>query len=397
MLKSFAVLLGGAFLPATLLASPPARPDITVMTQNQYLGADLTPIVAAESPLEYNLAVLDALSAVAANNAPERVQALADTILEQNAHLVGLQEMFRFDCVESGTMPDACSLFTAATNDHLQLTLDVVGDDYYLAGVVNNLTIPDAEFGLPGLPVFLDADLIPDVFIQVLDRDVILARSDVPTTVAALPCLSAKASEDGCNYSTIAEADALGETISIQRGFVAVDAEVNGQHYRFVNTHLEVQFPAPEQDAPLIQAAQATELIATMTLFPPPAGANLIIVGDINSDPLHPVFQTSFGEMAYPPYKQLQMGLSVWGDPLSASYTDIWSLRPGKPPGHTCCEAADLSNNLSNHDERIDVIFNLQPPVRVKANVLNNDSEDKTTSGLWPSDHASVVGKLFYW
>ena len=397
MLKSFAVLLGGAFLPATLLASPPARPDITVMTQNQYLGADLTPIVAAESPLEYNLAVLDALSAVAANNAPERVQALADTILEQNAHLVGLQEMFRFDCVESGTMPDACSLFTAATNDHLQLTLDVVGDDYYLAGVVNNLTIPDAEFGLPGLPVFLDADLIPDVFIQVLDRDVILARSDVPTTVAALPCLSAKASEDGCNYSTIAEADALGETISIQRGYVAVDAEVNGQDYRFVNTHLEVQFPAPEQDAPLIQAAQATELIATMTLFPPPAGANLIIVGDINSDPLHPVFQTSFGEMAYPPYKQLQMGLNIWGDPLSAPYTDIWPLRPGKPPGHTCCEAADLSNNHSNHDERIDVIFNLQPPVRVKANVLNNDSEDKTASGLWPSDHASVVGKLFYW
>jgi hypothetical protein len=48
------------------------------------------------------------------------------------------------------------------------------------------------------------------------------------------------------------------------------------------------------------------------------------------------------------------------------------------------------------HDERIDVIFSLIPPVRVKANVLNNNPEDKTPSGLWPSDHATVVGRLFY-
>ena len=95
-------LLGGILLPATLMAAPPGKPDIVVMTQNQYLGADLTPIVAAESPEEYNLAVLNAMFQITANNTPERVQALAETILERKPHLVGLQEMFRFDCVETG-------------------------------------------------------------------------------------------------------------------------------------------------------------------------------------------------------------------------------------------------------------------------------------------------------
>jgi endonuclease/exonuclease/phosphatase family metal-dependent hydrolase len=342
--------------------------------------------------------MLDALSAVAANNAPERILALADSILEREPHLVGLQEMFRFNCEESGTLPGACLLFDAAMNDHLQLTLDALGSTYYVAGIVNDLTIPDADFSLPGLPVFLDADAIPEVFIQVLDRDVILARSDVPTSIVPYPCelLGLHASEDGCNFNEIATADALGETLKIQRGFVGVDATVNGGEYRVVNTHLEVQYPAPLQDAPLIQAAQASELIAAQSLFQPPAGTTLMIVGDINSNPLAPVFETSFGWMAFPPYKQLRMGVSIWGDPISLPYTDIWPFRPGKSPGLTCCQAADLSNRASNHYERIDVIFTLQPPARVKANVLDDSPEDKTPSGLWPSDHASMVGRLFY-
>lgn len=404
MLKSTVCILGGLLLPAMLFAGPAdkpgksGKPDIVVMTQNQYLGADLTPIVAAESPEEYNLAVLSAMFQITANNTPERVQALAETILERKPHLVGLQEMFRFDCVETGTMPGACTLFGGALNDHLQLTLDALGPDYYVAGIVNDLTIPDGDFSVPGLPVFLDADAIPELFIQVLDRDVILARSDVLASAVPYPCefFGLHMSEDGCNFNEIAVADALGETIKIQRGFVGVDATVNGEDYRFVNTHLEVQYPAPLQDAPLVQAAQASELIMVQALFPPPVGRKLMIAGDINSNPLAPVFETSFGRMAYPPYKQLEMGLSIWGDPISPRYTDIWPLRPGKPRGLTCCQAADLSNKASILHERIDVIFSLQPPVRVKANILNNSPSDKTPSGLWPSDHASMVGRLFY-
>jgi endonuclease/exonuclease/phosphatase family metal-dependent hydrolase len=376
-----------------LFAGPPGKPDITVMTQNQYLGADLTPIIAADGPEEYNLAVLEALFTVAANNAPERVQALADTILERSPHLVGLQEMFLFECIETASPWSDCSLFDAAMNDHLQLTEDALGSEYNVVGIVNNLD-------LPGLPVYLNDDLVPDVYIRVLDRDVILARSDVSATPVPFPCsdLLQTPSEDGCNYFMVAEATMPdGSPLRIQRGYVGVDTTIGDVDYRFVNTHLEVQYPAPEQDAPLIQAVQMSELIGMLLMTTPmPGGPTLIVAGDINSNPLTQPFLTSYGFLAYPPYQQLATGVTFQGDQLPLAFTDIWPLRPGKPRGLTCCEAGDLSNTASMLYERIDVIFTLQPPMRVKANVLNNDPEDKTPSGLWPSDHASMVGRLFY-
>jgi len=392
MTRYLAIVLAAILAPTLLLAGSgkPAKsgkPDIIVITQNQYLGADLTPIITAEGLEEYNQAVLDTLYSIAANNIPERAEALAQSIADRGAHLVGLQEVFKFECIESGSIPGACLLFSDAMNDHLQLTLDALqglNADYYVAGIVENLN-------LAGLPVFLNLDPVPDVFIRVLDRDVILARGDVLTSEVTFPC--DKPSVDGCNYEVIATATVLGGDINIERGFVGVDATVNNQAYRFVNTHLEVQSPSPDPDSSLIQAFQATQLVTTLSLTTPP-GIELLVVGDINSSPVDPPFLSKFG-WAYPPYQQLANGTDLFNFPISLPYTDIWTLRPGKPKGYTCCEAADLSNGESELYERIDVIFSLIPPAGVKANVLNNNPEDKTPSGLWPSDHATVVGRLF--
>lgn len=393
MARIITVLIGALLISIPLLAFA-GKPDIVVITQNQYLGADLTPIISADNPVDYNQAVLDALASVAANNIPERAESLAYSIFDRKAHLVGLQEVFKFDCVESGTIPGACLLFSAAMNDHLQLTMDALEDlgaDYDVAAVVNDLTIPAPDFGLPGLPVFLDMNDSPDVFIQVLDRDVILARHDVQTSVVPFQC--AKPSADGCNFNFIATAETLAGEIDIERGFVGVDAVVGDHTYRFVNTHLEVQFPSPDPLSAIFQAIQASELIGTLSLTPLPASVtDLLVVGDINSSPDDASSPLPF----LLPYVQFSSGLSFEGNPISLPYTDIWYLRPGKPPGNTCCEAANLSNRKSMLDERLDVIFSLNVPFGVKANVLNNNQEDKTASGLWPSDHASVVGRLFY-
>ena len=267
MTRYYAIVLAILLTPALLLANP-GKPDIVVITQNQYLGADLTPIITAENPGEYNEAVLDALYSIAANNIPERAEALALSIADRDAHLVGLQEVFKFECIESGSIPGACLSFSGAMNDHLQLTLDALQDlgaDYYVAGIVENLN-------LAGLPVFLDMDPVPDVFIRVLDRDVILARGDVLTSGVTFPC--SKPSANGCNYDVIATATVLGGDINIERGFVGVDAVVDGQSYRFVNTHLEVQSPSSDPLSPLIQAFQATQLVATLSLLAPPPPGN---------------------------------------------------------------------------------------------------------------------------
>ncbi len=110
------------FLAIVILLAPVGalgadKADITVMTQNQYLGATLTPIVTAGDPVSFNLAVINALLSIADNNLPERVQALAETIADKNPHLVGLQEVFSFGCIPNpvSLIPGACFLFDAAS------------------------------------------------------------------------------------------------------------------------------------------------------------------------------------------------------------------------------------------------------------------------------------------
>lgn len=395
------IVMAGAI--AFLFAAPDlasAHDDdakIKVMTQNQYLGADLTPIVAATTPGAFNDAVIAALQSIIANNFPERVQALAETIADNKSDLVGLQEVFSFGCIPTGSMIDACVIFAPAFNDHLSMTLSALADhdaNYYVAATVQNLTIPSLGFPFPGLPVFLSPDGGPHGFITVIDRDVILARSNVPTTPVPFVCVMERRSVDGCNYQTFAQAMTLAGLVNIERGFVGVDAIVKGNTYRFINTHLEVQFPGPDPLAPLIQAAQASELIFKLAFPPSPPGSKLLVVGDINSSPTDPIFVIPSLGVFHPPYQQFVNGTEFTGVPISAPYNDVWTLRGHPEPGNTCCELADLSNPESIHDERIDVIFSLALPSKVKADVLNTDTEDKTASDLWPSDHASLAAKL---
>jgi hypothetical protein len=78
-----------------------------------------------------------------------------------------------------------------------------------------------------------------------------------------------------------------------------------------------------------------------------------------------------------------------------AGYTDTWTLRPGKVPGFSCCQLADLSNHQSILDERIDMIFTAEVPEKVKARVTGDKVADKTRPArLWPSDHGEVVAAL---
>ncbi len=402
--RRYTTILATTALIAFAVAPVAAAGDqakIRVMTQNQYLGANLGPIVAAGNPAEFNDAVINAITDVATSNYPERVQSLAATIAERSPHLVGLQEMFAFGCIPVSTsIPDPCSLFGPAFNDHAAATvaaLQGMGADYSAVATVKNLSLdfvfpgPTSAYGVPGIPVFLDSDMFPDVFVTVIDRDVILARADVAATPVTFAC--ARPSVDGCNYVNVAGTNVGGLPINIERGFVAVDATIKGDAFRFVTTHLEVRFPDP--DDPLssgLQALQATELLVALTLNPEPAGSKVVLVGDINSDPddMPPApFLT--------PYMQFASGMAIDGTPVSAPFSDTWLLRPRDEPGLSCCEAGDLLNAMSEHTRRVDIIFSKSAPDRVVASkVLNTSPGDKTPSGLWPSDHASVDAMLMF-
>jgi hypothetical protein len=378
------------------LAAPgaQAKDAIDVMTQNQYLGADLNPIIGAPDAASFNQALITALEEIAANDFPTRAGLLADLISKRLPELVGLQEVYEFSCIDlappqPGEGCDDPSI-SNAFNDHLALTLAELledGESYYPAASVENLNIQ--------LPVDLDFNGIPDIAVTTIDHDVILARADVPTTPVPYSAFCGRPSADlgpGCNYQVVAQANTALGPIEQLRGWVGVDATVDGKAYRFVDTHLEVKVPDPSiLYSPFIQSAQAGELIAILEASTPPTHS-LLVVGDINSSPEDPFLPGPWP--LPPPFDQgIPRPYQMFA---GAGYTDAWDLRPGSVPGYSCCQADDLSNHQDENDDRIDVILSLDVPNKVKkARVLGAKVSDKDDPfGLWPSDHGSVAGSL---
>ncbi len=304
-----------------------ATQDITVMTRNLYLGADLAPVLAAQTQEDFLAAAQAALAQVAANNFPERAKALATEIVDTKPQIVSLQEVYNFTINgQNGSLP-----FRDYLTD-LMAALAEQGANYKVAAVVKNVDIS----------VPLGGNLI-----GVTDRDVILARGDITTSVVPFATVCAKPSMDGCIYQVVATATTPLGSIALDRGFVAVDALLSGTLVRFVDSHLEL--PGRELDpsnpllASIFQAAQAFELISTLAQFPNPQGAKIILSSDINSTPLDQIIDLGppYGQIV-PPYMQFVL----------AGYVDAWTLRPGNPPGFTCCQAENLLNPESILSDR---------------------------------------------
>lgn len=398
--KGFAVSTAAALC---LLAaqSASAETDISVMTQNQYLGGDIAPLLLAGDADVFNEALVTALQQVAANDFPTRAGKLAEMVAKRRPHLVALQEVWAFTCVDivnplpPGYGCDDPSI-AGAFNDQLSVTLAALADAgqaYHAVAMVENLDLRDVT--VPGLPagVPFTVNGVP-VLLIALDRDVILARDDLveagQVAPAFVPC--ARPSAQGCNYQAFIEAETPAGPLAVERGFVAVDATVDGKHYRFVNTHLEVYQPDPANPVSrFFQAAQAGELIQTLALTTPP-GRSLIVAGDINSSPDHagvtgPLpLPTPFDAGIVTPYMQFAFN----------GYVDIWTAQAEPGDGFTCCQLTDLSNSVSLLNERIDMIFARDLPLAITdVEIVGDRAKDKTSDpAFWPSDHASLMAEI---
>ena len=394
LLASFA-MAAPALAAADAARTPPG--EVRVVTYNQYLGADLVPLVTA-SAATFNATLLAVLQQIAANRFPARAQRQAALIAQQEPDLVGLQEVWSIACRELPPVPGACAepAIRGAFVDQLEITLDALaarGARYAVAARVRNFDTAEIELDVPGLgevnglPFTINGK---NALLLARDRDVILRRAGVPTQ--PVPFAHCAASGDGCNYVArlVVPLPALpGVTIAFKRGYVAVDAVVRGRKRRFVNTHLEVQEPVPGTPLSMFfQAAQAAELIVRLATAPLPTGSELVLVGDLNSAPT----DDSPGAGIVPPYRQF----------LAARYVDTWAARNGRAPGPTCCQDEDLRNAASKLTDRIDHVLVATPPVLVlKAVRIGENVADKTGSSpgrpaLWPSDHAGVATRLHF-
>ena len=321
-----------------------------VMSQNAYYGFPVGILLEAPAE-EIPIRAAEAFEYLLATDFAGRAEAMADKIAEERPHLIGLQEMALIrlqspgDAVEGGVEPAEVVLF-----DYVQILLDALaarGLDYRVAGSVENV---DVE-----LPMITGLDPLTFDDVRLTDRDVVLARGDVEIGHVVTG-----------NYEARASVPSLG--IEIKRGYVALDAGLGGTaRCRFVCTHLE---DTPFDDIQLHQAQELVELLEAERKA-------VILVGDFNSP-----------APTGPTYKRL----------LESGYADAQVGDGGLTWGHD----PDLANPSDAFTMRLDLVLtrgSRHPifPVHLEARSLEvwgDDLEERTESGLWPSDHAAVIAEF---
>jgi endonuclease/exonuclease/phosphatase family metal-dependent hydrolase len=325
--------------------------NMRAMTQNLYLGADLSPLFTAGDPAAIFAAAASIWTDVQETDIPARAAKIADKIASAKPDLVGLQEAEQW---WFGPTPDSL----AVQFDFLQSILDELalrGAHYTAAGFVNNtdVTVPLGQFG---------------PFVRLVDRGALLVRTD-------LPFLSVPTSgvHTGNFAHFIPIMTPLGE-VDILRGWISADVTIRGNTFRFITTQLE-SFNAQ------VQEAQALELISGSG----PAANNalpVVMAGDFNSN--------ANGQSGLPD------NTATYGDLLAAGFNDLWTEVFRNKIGNTCCQAADLIGP-SQLTERLDLFLvndKIGPAAVSDVGGHNGDRVSTPDGLLWPSDHDGVITML---
>ncbi len=317
-------------------------PQITVMTRNLYLGADLERLLTA-APEDIPNQGAEVFRIIQKTDFPARARAVAAEVEATGADLIGLQEamLFRrqFPANPSAPAMEVVYDFVEILRGELQAR----GLHYTAAAVRTGF---DAE-----LPIATGEE------IRITFRDVVLARAG----------LTINASQTGDFRSRFIRPTGFG-LLDLRRGWALVDATIGGRSFRFVTAHLEQLHSG-------IQLAQANELLAG----PLRTDLPVVFVGDFNDE-------TFFQQTA------------TYAHITAAGFADAWAVG-GSGPGFTCCQQEDLRNATSQLTSRIDLVFFDGHFRFIGVDIVGENPADRLESAaaggeIWPSDHAGVVARL---
>jgi endonuclease/exonuclease/phosphatase family metal-dependent hydrolase len=215
-----------------LSSGPPAGAtpvDLTVMTQNLYIGANTDAVLASPNAMTLQAA----LDSIVANNFTARAGAIATEAAGAGGPtLIGLQEAYIISA-------------PSVSLDYTQILLDQLaarGLHYTVAGVHTGFSVATSLF-------------------SVTEREVVLARTDISG-------LTITGSESHTFLNNVTTA--LGP---LNRGYALVDATLDGIPFEFVSTHLDSDKTKGE--------AQAVELRDRLSMTAEPQ----LVVGDFNALP----------------------------------------------------------------------------------------------------------------
>lgn len=343
-LAAVAVALAALALPVSAgAASSSSKAELTVMSRNLYLGADLIPLASAADLPAFEQTAANVWRNVQATDFPKRATALAKEVKKTKPDLIGLQEAAVWRKSPDGVKDGQTTAANVVVYDYIK----TLRAELKKAGVEYRVVIQQDEFDFEA-PTALGYD------IRLTQRDAILAR--VGTKVSTGKTRKGQ-------YSKTFVVPTQAGTADSKRGWVSVDAKVGGKSFRFVNTHLE----AYGGD---IREAQAKQLLGSGGPLTSKK-TNTILVGDLNSDPRQPAADAAA-------YKAI----------VGAGFVNVFSKLPA-----TSGQNELVNNPTSTLKNSIDHIFVRPRQTVVKASVVGNKASERV-GGLWPSDHAGVVATL---
>ena len=309
---------------------------VNVMTQNMDAGTDLLYFFAISDPVLATQLTYDELLA---NDFSGRAGLLADQIVIQQPSLIALQEVTLWQTISATGE-------TRILADQLDLLMDALAARHQEYEIIASQDLTD-----------ISAPLGDGSYLRFLDRNVILARTDLAQSELALSNV-----RSGIYQAKIAPVPGFPEELN---GWISVDAKIRGKSLRFFCTHLE----SPVSQVDDTQVRQGQELIAIMSHSELP----VILAGDFNSD---------------------ASGLKIGPDQtptaamiVEAGYADAWqTLQPGELGLTWPLYLEDIYAGPSSPFERIDLIF--------ARNLEILDVEVVGTVPPFPSDHAGLVATL---
>jgi endonuclease/exonuclease/phosphatase family metal-dependent hydrolase len=342
-----ALLAAAAVLPVAAPAQAQNRSrDVTIMSRNLYLGADLIPLATQPSREAFEQAAAARYQTVLSNDFATRAKAIAREIRRAKPDLIGLQEAAVWrrgpdGLKDGGTTPanqvvyDSTEVLLKALRSLGQRYRVVAGRDWF-----------DYE-----APTALGFD------VRLTQRDVVLVRTGSRVRTGR--------TLRGGFRDTFDPPTQVGVARQL-RGWVGVDARVGGRSFRFVTTHLEAYSPeiGDKQARQLLRGPLASKRRTS------------ILVGDLNSDPRSGADDR--GTNREP---------NAYRSILNADFVNPLPRRA------TCCFGEDLRPATGRLSSWIDHIL-VRPRARLLSSSRIGASTSNRVGGLWPSDHAGVVAKL---